>query len=221
MQFSCTGMGDSFVAVTKTFTIMTMLIKYFVAFYFITYLMVGFVWPSVRTYKQTGINPITFGKTDNAHDFIGRWFKWLFILVLITIVAYWLDGYLYQYLMPADFLMQSSIQWIGVVLCIISLVWTVIAQWQMGRSWRIGIDQNHKTELKTSGLFSVSRNPIFLGMLTTLAGYFLLLPNAVTLVVVSAGYLLIQIQIRLEEEFLSQNHGMEYQQYMKTVRRIL
>lgn len=200
---------------------MTILIKYFVTFFFITYLIVGFVWPSVRTYKQTGINPITFGKTDNAHDFIGSWFKWLFALVLMTIIAYWVNGSLYQYLLPVHFLIQPSIQWIGVVLCITSLVWTVIAQWQMGQSWRIGIDQEHKTELKTSGLFSVSRNPIFLGMIATLAGYFLVLPNAITLVVASAGYLLIQVQIRLEEDFLRLNHGMEYKQYMQTVRRIL
>jgi len=200
---------------------MTMVIKYFVAFYFITYLIVGFVWPSVRTYKQTGINPITFGKTDNAHDFIGRWFKWLFVLVLIAIVGYWVGGSAYQYLLPVHFLIHSSIQWIGVALCIISLVWTVIAQWQMGKSWRIGIDQKHKTELKTKGLFAASRNPIFLGMITTLIGCFLVLPNAVTLVVASAGYLLIQIQIRLEEDFLSRSHGVEYKQYMQNVRRIL
>ena len=200
---------------------MTMLIKYFVTFFFITYLIVGFVWPSIRTYKQTGINPNTFGITDNAHDFIGRWFRWLFILVFLTIIAYWMDGSLYQYFLPAHFLIHPLIQWVGVALCITSLVWTVIAQWQMGQSWRIGIDQEHKTELKTSGLFSVSRNPIFLGIITTLAGYFLVLPNAVTLVVASAGYLLIQIQIRLEEEFLGRSHGMEYKRYMQTVRRIL
>ena len=200
---------------------MTMVIKYFVAIFFIAYFIVGFVWPSVRTYKQTGINPITFGKTDNAHDFIGRWFKWMFILVLIATVGYWVGDSAYQYLMPAHFLIQPSIQWIGVALCIISLVWTVIAQWQMGQSWRIGIDQQHKTELKTSGLFAVSRNPIFLGMITTLIGYFLVLPNAVTLFVATAGYLLIQIQIRLEEEFLRSQHGMIYEQYMQTVRRIL
>ena len=34
-------------------------------------MLVAFVIPTYRTYKQTGINPITFGKNDNAHDYIG------------------------------------------------------------------------------------------------------------------------------------------------------
>ena len=34
-----------------------------------------------RTYKQTGINPITFGKTDNAHDYIGFVMKVLIALL--------------------------------------------------------------------------------------------------------------------------------------------
>ncbi|RYZ56324.1 MAG: DUF1295 domain-containing protein [Sphingobacteriales bacterium] len=168
-------------------------LKYFVAAYFILYLVVAFVWPSLRTYQQTGINPVTFGRTDNAHDLIGRWFKALFALILLTIVIYWWDGSIYRYLLPAEYLQREPIQWLGVGLCILSLLWTVVAQHQMGKSWRIGIDQEHRTELKVSGLFAVSRNPIFLGMIVTLVGLFLVLPNAITLVVVTLGYVLIQI----------------------------
>jgi protein-S-isoprenylcysteine O-methyltransferase Ste14 len=40
-------------------------------------------------------------------------------------------------------------------------------------SWRIGIDQSHRTNLVQSGVFSLSRNPIFLGMMLTLFGLFL------------------------------------------------
>jgi protein-S-isoprenylcysteine O-methyltransferase Ste14 len=47
-------------------------------------------------------------------------------------------------------------------------------------SWRIGIDTKTKTELVTNGLFSISRNPIFFGMIITLIGVFLATPNALT-----------------------------------------
>ena len=44
---------------------------------------------------------------------------------------------------------------------------------QMGKSWRIGIDTENKTDLVEKGLFTVSRNPIFFGMRMALFGFFL------------------------------------------------
>ena len=107
----------------------------------------------------------------------------------------------------------------GIVLLLLSLVWTVIAQGQMGESWRIGIDQSHRTNLVQSGVFSLSRNPIFLGMMLTLFGLFLVIPNALTLLTLGLGVVLIQIQVRLEEEFLARTHGDEYILYRIRVRR--
>ena len=200
---------------------MSPLVKYFTTIFFVGYFLIIFVWPTIRTYRQTGINPLTFGSADNAHDFIGRWFKLLLAFIPFTIGVFWINGRLYHYFLPAHFLQDPALQWCGMVLCALSLVWTAIAQWQMGPSWRMGIDEQHPTELRTAGLFARSRNPIFLGVLVALLGFFLLLPNALTLVVLIAGYLLIQIQIRLEEAFLLQQHGARYENYKAHVRRFL
>jgi len=54
----------------------------------------------------------------------------------------------------------------------------------MGASWRVGID-DRPTQLVTGGLFSLSRNPIFSGMLLTLAG-FILIASAAWLIVACA-----------------------------------
>jgi len=53
-----------------------------------------------------------------------------------------------------------------------------------------------------TGIFRRSRNPIFLGMIATLIGFFLTIPNALTLLLLALGFVLIQNQVRLEEEFL-------------------
>jgi protein-S-isoprenylcysteine O-methyltransferase Ste14 len=112
--------------------------------------------------------------------------------------------------MPIEWLEYSWSRLTGIVLLLSSLVWTVIAQAQMGESWRIGIDQSHRTNLVQSGVFSLSQNPIFLGMMLTLFGLFLVIPNALTLLTLGLGVVLIQIQVRLEEEFLARLHGDEF-----------
>ena len=85
----------------------------------------------------------------------------------------------------------------------------------------IDIDEEHRTPLVRKGVFGVSRNPIFLGMMLTLLGLFLVIPNAVTLLALVLGVVLIQIQVRLEEEFLSRVHGDDYADYRRDVRRWL
>ena len=70
-------------------------------------------------------------------------------------------------------------------------------------------------------MYRISRNPIFLGMRATLLGFFLALPNAVTLAIVVLGEALIQIQVRLEEEFLGAKHGARYAEYQRRTRRWL
>lgn len=208
----------SFVVYT---TLMQVFIQYFATIFFISYMLVAFVWPSVRTYRRTGINPVMFGNADTAHDFTGRMFKLALALVPVSIVGYWIGGNTYRFLLPMPYLDATAVQVAGMVLCLVSFVWTIIAQKQMDRSWRIGIDTQHATELVTKGLFRFSRNPIFLGMLFTLTGFFLMLPNALTFLVLGAGYILMQVQIRLEEEFLSEQHGNSYLRYKASVRRLL
>ena len=114
-----------------------------------------------------------------------------------------------------------KIKYLGLGLLAFALVWTIIAQGHMKNSWRIGIDTETKTELITSGLFQLSRNPIFFGMILSLVGLFLSTSNAFTGLFLILGYVLIQIQIRLEEEFLTEQHGTKYADYKQKVRRII
>jgi protein-S-isoprenylcysteine O-methyltransferase Ste14 len=108
---------------------------------------------------------------------------------------------------------------IGWILLILSLILVWIAQSHMRDSWRIGIDEENKTDLITTGFFSLSRNPIFLGIMIANVGLFLALPNAFTLLIVSLSTISINTQIRIEEEFLSQEFGATYSAYQKRVSR--
>lgn len=181
-----------------------------------------FVLPTYITYKKTKINPITFGKEDTAHNFVGNVFKVLIILLIITFSANLINENWYiKYFVPIVYLENKVLFYIGFLLLHFSIFWIFIAQMQMGTSWRIVIDEKNKTNLVTMGLFSVSRNPIFLGILVSIFGVFMILPNVFTFFIAFAAYIVIQIQIRLEEEFLLKEFGENYKIYKKNTRRIL
>jgi protein-S-isoprenylcysteine O-methyltransferase Ste14 len=91
----------------------------------------------------------------------------------------------------------------------------------MGNSWRIGIDEEVKTQLITSGPFAYVRNPIFLGMIVTLIGIFLLIPTYFMAFLFILSYLLINIQTRLEEEHLLKIYETSYQDYKERTGRYL
>ncbi|HWT00810.1 MAG TPA: isoprenylcysteine carboxylmethyltransferase family protein [Pyrinomonadaceae bacterium] len=194
-------------------------LKLFLPIYLAAYFFAAFFWRSFVVWKRTGVIPLVFKGTDSAHDYIGRVFKLLFALIVAAVAVYCASEHYYQYLAPLAWLEHRWLQLAGVILLLTSLAWTVIAQSQMGESWRIGIDLEHRTPLVRKGVFGLSRNPIFLGMMLTLAGLFLVIPNALTLLTFATGVVLIQIQVRLEEEFLAGAHGGEYAEYRRRVRR--
>ncbi|MBK6563903.1 MAG: isoprenylcysteine carboxylmethyltransferase family protein [Saprospiraceae bacterium] len=198
-----------------------MALKIYLPIYLIMYMLVAFVIPTYRTYKQTGINPITFGKNDNAHDYIGFIMKVLIVLLFVAVLTYSMSEKMYSYLVPISYLQTQILTITGLALIHIALVWISFAQFQMSNSWRIGIDEENKTKLVTDGVFSISRNPIFLGMIISVLGLFFIVPNALTFFLTITTYIIIQIQIRLEEEFLQKQHAQDYVNYKLKTKRLL
>jgi protein-S-isoprenylcysteine O-methyltransferase Ste14 len=196
-------------------------LPFYLSVFILAYLLISFVVPSVRVYRQTGINPVTFGKSDSAHDYIGRIMKIITGLLVLVVICYAFLPALYHWLVPIPYFERDEIKWTGLIIAHLALIWIVIAQQQMKNSWRIGIDEENSTGLVTSGLFAYSRNPIFLGMLFSVFGLFLVLPNLITFFVSCCSYIVIQIQIRLEEEFLGRQHGEAYTRYKVRVRRLI
>ncbi|MBB6463838.1 methyltransferase family protein [Flammeovirga kamogawensis] len=189
--------------------------------FYCTFLVVLFVMPSYRTYKKTGINPFKFTKDETAINYVGKAYKIISAIAFITIT---LNAFLpraMQYLATIEYLKSDIIVWIGFGFLHLAFLVIFIAQRNMANEWRIGIDDENKVNLITKGLFGISRNPIFLGVLIAFVGMFLIIPNAVTFVILISGFIVIQVQVRLEEEFLIKQLGEEYIVYMNNVKRWL
>lgn len=189
--------------------------------YFLIYFFLVFILRSYLLWKNTGVNPLTFKKGDDAHGFNGKVFGIISIIELIVVSIYAFIPSMHKYLLPFWYLENESLQYVGWALLILSLILVWLAQSNMRESWRIGIDEENKTELITSGFFAYSRNPIFLGIMIANVGLFLVLPNAFTLLIISLSTISINTQIRLEEEFLKKEHGEHYIEYKSKVNRWL
>jgi protein-S-isoprenylcysteine O-methyltransferase Ste14 len=201
--------------------IMTTLLKIFLPIYLVLFFGLAMFWRSYIAWKRTGINPYQLGDGDTVHDYVGKLFRLTLIATALIVFTFSFSRPLYNILQPIPWLSSSWLMGVGVVMLGAALIWVLIAQIQMGNSWRIGIDEKSSSPLVQHGLFSVSRNPIFLGMIVMLVGLLLTVPTAATLVVTVLGVVLIHIQVRLEEEFLRGQYGDAYRTYQSGVRRWL
>ena len=198
---------------------MTTMLKIFLPIYLLLFFGLAMFWRSYLAWKRMGVNPYKLGNTDTVHDFVGKLFRLTLIASALVVFFFsFLEGF-YELLIPISWMNSSFLALIGIALLIAALIWVLVAQIQMGDSWRIGIDDKSKSPLVQNGLFGVSRNPIFLGMLIMLAGMLLILPTAATLVITVLGFVLIHVQVRLEEAFLLEKYGEEYRRYQTRVRR--
>lgn len=121
---------------------------------------------------------------------------------------------------PIGALDVGAVHVAGIVLFGVGLAGTLAAQVAMGDSWRIGVDEQAKTELVTDGPFALVRNPIFAAMLPASAGLALMVPSVVALGGLAALVLALELQVRVvEEPYLLRVHGERYARYAARVGR--
>lgn len=123
---------------------------------------------------------------------------------------------------PLEALDTSAVHAAGIAFFALGLAGTLAAQMAMGASWRIGVDEDARTELVTRGPFAIVRNPIFAAMLPASVGLTLMVPSSVALAGLAALFVALELQVRVvEEPYLLRAHGSEYASYAARVGRFL
>ena len=110
---------------------------------------------------------------------------------------------------------------LGCALVGAGLVLLVMAQLRLGAAWRIGIEEGAKPGLVTSGIYAISRNPIFLALLVIVAGTMLLVPTVLSAALLAGAYIGTRQQIAAEEAYLLRTYGDAYRSYARRVGRLL
>jgi protein-S-isoprenylcysteine O-methyltransferase Ste14 len=110
---------------------------------------------------------------------------------------------------------------LGALLALASLGLQVTSIFQMGRSWRIGIDPGSSQTLVTSGVFAISRNPIYLALDGIAVATILMTGSLFFLITGLVVLASIHVQILREEAHLARAFGEQYELYRARVARYL
>jgi protein-S-isoprenylcysteine O-methyltransferase Ste14 len=169
-------------------------------------------------WRSAGVNPYVIDHRDPLHRFVAHVFFAVAAGLLVYFAAIAIAPATEGAMGLLPWAAGEITRWAGGALMSAAILWTAYAQFAMGSSWRIGIP-NEAPPLRTDAAFAVSRNPIFLGMLAFVLGMALWSPSVVTVTLLAATYIALEVQIRSEEAFLERVHGAAYRAYRARVRR--
>lgn len=109
---------------------------------------------------------------------------------------------------------------LGMALIVLGYAGTLWCYSVMGNAWRIGIDQKEKTSLVIKGPFRIVRHPIYLFQIVILLGVSLLLPTALSLLILIVHFICVSVKTRDEESHLLRIHGEQYRNYLSRTGRL-
>ena len=166
--------------------------------------------------RNNGVKAIVFGATDKS-DFL---LVPIVAFIAYTVLAKTFDLPMWEPLIQ-PFWETAVPGWFGLGLCGLAIFGFTLTLISFGNSFRVGIDVKNPDKLVTTGMFSISRNPIYVCFLLFFIGLFLVHRNIVIAAAVILFALAIHRQILREEKFLKSYYGTEYDIYCWRVRRYL
>ena len=116
---------------------------------------------------------------------------------------------------------KSSYAWIGIGVAALGVLVFIVAMITMRESWRVGIPERDRTELVTTGIYRMSRNPAFLGFDLMYIGVLIAFFNYIHLLFVLCATVMLHLQILQEEAYLAEAFGETYTEYKKHTGRYL
>jgi protein-S-isoprenylcysteine O-methyltransferase Ste14 len=177
----------------------------------------AFGWRTWLQWRRTGDTGLRIHADPGTLQW---WAKLGFVAALVAGVAAPVAGL--AGLPPVSLLDVAAIRGAGAAIAVVGILATVGAQWQMGESWRIGVDPDERTGLVTAGVFARVRNPIFTAMLIAATGFTLLVANWVAVAGWVALVVALEVQVRaVEEPYLARTHGDAYEAYAAAAGRFV
>jgi protein-S-isoprenylcysteine O-methyltransferase Ste14 len=110
---------------------------------------------------------------------------------------------------------------IGSALTITGLVFALWARFYLGSNWDAFISLKLRHKMVRSGPYAIVRHPIYSGFMLALVGSALNFGHLRSFIAATMVILAWVYKSRLEEAFMRDHFGMEYDQYCHDVRRLI
>jgi len=166
--------------------------------------------------RRKGIKALVFGVTDKS-DFL---LVPMVLIIAYTVLANTFDLPMWEPLIK-PFWETIIPGWGRLTVCGLAIIRFALTLASFWDSFRVGIYEQSPDKLVTTGMFSVSRNPIYVCFLMFFTGLFLIHRNIVIAAAVVLSALAIHRQVLREERFLKSHYGADYDAYCRKVRRYL
>ena len=109
----------------------------------------------------------------------------------------------------------------GIALIVAGYAGTLWCYAIMGSAWRIGVNEQEKNALVTTGPFARVRHPIYALQVVMLVGVLCLLPTACSLLLLGFHLLCVWLKADDEEAYLLATHGEAYRAHIARTGRLL
>jgi len=140
---------------------------------------------------------------------------YLLIALLIMLLLHW-------FLPLMEQIIPQPWNWLGTIPLGLGIAANLIADAAFNRHGTTVKPFEESTVLITSGIFRISRNPMYLGMFVALTGAAIMFASLSPFFVIPVFCILIDRQyVQAEEKMLAATFGETWQQYQQKVRRWL
>lgn len=166
---------------------------------------------------KRNINPIAVGGGKTGLPLVIEIFAFTTLLAwMVEILLYAFHSEFHIFPWPFDIQLFDSpvAKVIGVVMLSLGCALFIMAYVSFGDSWRVGFDVKSPGALVTTGVFSISRNPIYLFLDLWFIGTFLINGRLIFLILAILALVVQHWQILQEEAFLTNLYGQPYRNYL-------
>lgn len=113
------------------------------------------------------------------------------------------------------------LMWMGAALTFAGLLFAIWARLYLGKNWSGMVTVKHDHELIRSGPYRFVRHPIYSGILLALAGTIVCRRNVWGFLGLAIVWLGLWLKSRMEERFMIETFGSQYDDYRRTTGGIL
>jgi protein-S-isoprenylcysteine O-methyltransferase Ste14 len=175
-----------------------------------------------RLKRQLGFDPFVYPKSSSKlQSYFKTTIQVLAFAFLLLIVSHGAGIAFFSFFSTSELLDHRWVDTVGFFIGVLGLLICAAAQITMGKSWRMGLDEKNAAEFVDRGIYRFVRHPTYLGQYLLCCALWLIWPSWSVALYIIVFFVLLEAQVRCEEEYMEKQHGEAYRAYCLRTRRYL